>query len=236
MDDGLLIDGKGLRRVFQTGEAATVALDTVDIAIRASEMVAIIGPSGSGKSTLMGILGCLDRPTEGTYVLAGRDVTRLSDQDLSQVRNRTIGFVFQSFNLLPRATAVENVEMPQIYAGASRRARRERARAVLESVGLGHRMGHRPNALSGGEMQRVAIARALVNDPKLVLADEPTGNLDSRSGAEVMGIFKGLNRERGVTVVIVTHDPRIAEQCERVVELLDGKVVRDELTKGGGAP
>jgi putative ABC transport system ATP-binding protein len=195
-------------------------------------MLAIIGPSGSGKSTLMALLGCLDRPTEGTYRLDGRDVTHLSDDDLSAVRNRAIGFVFQSFHLLPRSTARENVELPMIYAGLPGRERRARADTLLTTVGLGHRLGHRPNQLSGGENQRVAIARALVNDPPLLLADEPTGNLDSRSGAEILGLFQALNRDRGVSVILVTHDPRVAERCHRVVELLDGRVVRDTAPEG----
>ena len=222
-----LIEGRGLRRVFSTGGVDTVALASVDVTIRHGEMLAIIGPSGSGKSTLMALLGCLDRPTSGTYLLEGRDVTRLSDDDLSAVRNRTIGFVFQSFHLLPRSTARENVELPMIYAGVPRRERRERSKARLEAVGLGHRLDHRPNQMSGGENQRVAIARALVNDPGLILADEPTGNLDSRSGTEILGLFTRLNREQGVSVILVTHDPRVAEKCDRVIEILDGVVTRD---------
>lgn len=234
----LLIEGRGLRRVFATGGIETVALAGVDLAIRHGEMLAIIGPSGSGKSTLMALLGCLDRPTEGTFHLEGRDVTRLSDDELSAVRNRTVGFVFQSFHLLPRSTARENVELPLIYAGVPRRERRARSRALLESVGLGHRLDHRPNQLSGGENQRVAIARALVNDPRLILADEPTGNLDSRSGAEILALFRGLNRDRGVSVILVTHDPRVAEKCDRVIEILDGHVVLDSapVAPGGGVP
>jgi putative ABC transport system ATP-binding protein len=229
-----LIEGRGLRRVFSTGGVDTVALASVDLAIRHGEMLAIIGPSGSGKSTLMALLGCLDRPTGGTYLLEGHDVTHLSDDDLSAVRNKTIGFVFQSFHLLPRSTARENVELPLIYAGVPRRERRLRSKALLESVGLGHRLDHRPNQMSGGENQRVAIARALVNDPGLILADEPTGNLDSRSGTEILGLFTRLNRERGVSVILVTHDPRVAEQCDRVIEIFDGLVVRD--SRKGDAP
>jgi len=222
-----VIEARGIEKTYRSAGGGTLALRGVDVAIRPGERVAIIGPSGSGKSTLMAIIGCLDRPTAGTYSIGGRDVTGLSDDDLSALRNRMIGFVFQSFNLLPRATALENVELPQVYAGVPRRTRRERAARVLELVGLGHRMHHRPNALSGGEMQRVAIARALVNDPGLLLADEPTGNLDSRVGFEVLELFERLNRERGVTLVIVTHDPRVAARCARVIELLDGRVVRD---------
>jgi putative ABC transport system ATP-binding protein len=222
-----LIDAGGLRRAYRSEGVETIALEHVDLRVRRGEMLAVMGPSGSGKSTLMAILGCLDRPSAGTYVLEGRDVTRLTDNDLSAVRNRLIGFVFQSFNLLVRATALENVELPQVYAGVSRRERRARARALLEMVGLGHRTHHQPNALSGGEMQRVAIARALSNDPRIILADEPTGNLDSKVGAEVLGLFRQLNRERGVTLMVVTHDPRVAAECDRVVEILDGRVVRD---------
>ena len=223
-----LIDARGLRKTyFSVAGAGTEALCGVDVSVRPGEMLAIIGPSGSGKSTLMAILGCLDRPTSGTYHLNGRDVTGLTDDEASAVRNRQIGFVFQSFNLLPRATAVENVELPLIYSGMPRGRRHARAKEMLELVGLGHRLTHRPNALSGGEMQRVAIARALVNEPSLILADEPTGNLDSRVGAEVMEFFHRLNRERGVTLIIVTHDSRVAAQCKRVIEILDGLVVSD---------
>jgi len=225
--DRPLLSVRGAGRVFGKGDASTVALENVNLDILSGEMTALTGPSGSGKSTLMAILGCLDRPTSGSYHLLGQDVTRLSDDALSAVRNRTIGFVFQSFNLLQRSTAIENVELPQVYAGVSRHARRKRATALLESVGMGHRLFHRPNTLSGGEMQRVAIARALANDPRLVLADEPTGNLDSHSGQEILRIFHEMNRERGVTIVIVTHDPGVAAQCRRVVELLDGRLVGD---------
>jgi putative ABC transport system ATP-binding protein len=229
--DARLIEARALRRVYTAEGVETVALDYVDLDVEPGEMLAIIGPSGSGKSTLMAILGCLDRPSSGTYKLTGRDVTHLSDNELSTVRNRRIGFIFQSFNLLARATALENAELPQIYAGVPRRERRVRARALLEAVGLGHRVHHRPNALSGGEMQRVAIARALANDPKLLLADEPTGNLDSRSGTEVMSLFRQLNRERDVTLIIVTHDTRVAAQCDRVVEIFDGRVLKDTRTE-----
>jgi putative ABC transport system ATP-binding protein len=231
---GLLIEGHGLRRVFASGGVETVALAGADVAIAHGEMLAIIGPSGSGKSTLMAILGCLDRPTSGTYLLEGKDVTRLNDDALSAVRCRTIGFVFQSFHLLQRSTASENVELPLIYAGVSRRDRRHRSRALLESVGLGHRLDHRPNQMSGGENQRVAIARALVNNPRLILADEPTGNLDSRSGTEILGLFRRLNNERGVSVILVTHDPRVADKCDRVLEILDGQVMRDSSRIGIG--
>ncbi len=222
-----IIEGKGLRRVFGVKGTETVALHGADIEVHRSEMVAITGPSGSGKSTLMAILGCLDRPTAGVYRIGGQDVTGLDDDELSAIRNRTIGFVFQQFNLLTRSTALQNVELPQIYAGAPRAERRKKAAHLLEMVGLGHRIEHRPTMLSGGEMQRVAIARALANDPLLILADEPTGNLDSRTGAEVMALFRALQKDKGVTLVIVTHDPKVAAQCDRVVSLFDGRVVRD---------
>ncbi len=223
-----IVSARGLRRVFGSKGNETVALQGVDLDVFPSEMVAITGQSGSGKSTLMAILGCLDRPTQGSYRIGGQDVTGLDDDELSAIRNRTIGFVFQQFNLLTRSTALQNVELPQIYAGAGRKDRRAKAARLLEAVGLGHRLDHRPNTLSGGEMQRVAIARALINDPLLLLADEPTGNLDSRNGVEVMTLFRSLQRDRGVTLVIVTHDAKVAAQCDRVVELFDGKVVRDE--------
>jgi putative ABC transport system ATP-binding protein len=189
-------------------------------------MVAIMGPSGSGKSTLMNIIGCLDQPTAGVYRLAGEDVSRMNDNQLADIRNRRLGFVFQSFNLLSRTDALQNVELPLIYAGG--RDRRKRAQAALESVGLGERIHHRPNELSGGQQQRVAIARALVNDPAIILADEPTGNLDSKMGAEIMTIFQRLNAEQGMTVILVTHEPDIAEHTRRIIHVYDGKVLRDE--------
>lgn len=212
-----------IQRVFQSHDVATVALADATLAVKPGEMIAIMGPSGSGKSTLMAILGCLDRPTSGSYWLAGREVTELSDDELSLVRNRMVGFVFQSFILLKRSSALENVELPQVYAGITPRERREKAKRLLGSVGLEHRLGHRPNELSGGELQRVAIARALANDPKLLLADEPTGNLDRGSGIEIMDIFRRLNLERGMTEVVVTHNAEVAARCDRVIVIQDGR-------------
>ena len=215
-----------MTKVYTMGEYKVRALDGVTLSIDKGECLSIMGPSGSGKSTMMNMLGALDRPTSGTYFLDGTDVSNLTEDQLAEVRNRKIGFVFQSFNLLSRTAALQQVELPLIYSG--RRQRAEKAREALEMVGLGDRLDHKPSELSGGQQQRVAIARALVNEPAIILADEPTGNLDSKSGTEVMQIFQKLNRERGITVVFVTHDPWIARHTNRVVTLADGKVVRDE--------
>ena len=225
-----LIQVEGLEKVYRLGSVDVPALRGVDISIRQGEMVAIMGPSGSGKSTLMNILGCLDRPTSGRYLLGGADVGAMNDDELAEIRRGRVGFVFQTFNLLTRMTAQENVELPLLYSGRDRRS--ERALEALERVGLGERARHRPTELSGGEQQRVAIARALVNQPSLILADEPTGNLDSKVGQEIMSIFGELNKNEGITVILVTHDADISAAARRVIGLRDGLVVRDEMQDG----
>ncbi len=223
-----MIKIENLSKIYRLGETEVRALDGVSLNIEKGEMVAIMGPSGSGKSTLMAILGCLDVPTSGTYVLDGQPVGRLSDNQLADIRSHKIGFVFQQFNLLSRTSALDNVLLPLTYNGLHGRARRDRAEEALRQVGLAERMRHRPNELSGGQQQRVAIARALVNRPAIILADEPTGALDSKTGAEIIGLFQQLHRDLGQTVVYVTHDPFIARHTERVVRLADGKIVGDE--------
>ncbi len=217
----------GVSKTYDTGKIQVQALKPLDLLIEQGEYVAIMGSSGSGKSTLMNILGCLDRPTEGSYFLAGENVSGKSDNELSLIRNKRIGFVFQSFNLIPRTSVLKNVELPMIYARLSAKYREERARELLEKVGLGERLDHMPNEISGGQKQRVAIARALANQPPIIFADEPTGNLDSKSSVEIMEIFTKLNREEGTTVVLVTHEPDIAEFADRVLTFRDGCVISD---------
>ena len=220
----------GLQRRYAMGTQFIDALRCVDLEVASNEYLAIMGQSGSGKSTLMNIIGCLDRPTAGEYWLDGEQVSKMNDRQLARIRNRAIGFVFQTFNLLPRMTALANVEVPLIYSGMKRKARSERARAALETVGLGDRMLHRPSEMSGGQRQRVAIARALVSNPSILLADEPTGNLDSTTGAEIMKLFDSLH-EQGNTLIVVTHEQHIADHARRIVRLSDGNVVADTVTR-----
>jgi putative ABC transport system ATP-binding protein len=225
-----VIETHALERDFRMGDTTVRALRGIDLRIEPGEYVAIVGPSGSGKTTLMNLIGCLDTPTSGAYLLDGEEVSLLDDDSLSHVRNEKVGFVFQTFNLLPRATALDNVALPLVYAQVGRRDRREAAEHALERVELSDRMYHRPEQLSGGQRQRVAIARALVNEPKLLLADEPTGALDQHTGAEIIGLFEQLNRE-GVTIVLVTHDPEIAKRTRRQIRLVDGEIVSDERSR-----
>lgn len=232
--DGALIQLEGVAKTFALGQVEVQALDGVDLGIRRGELVSVMGPSGSGKTTLLHVIGCLMRPTRGRYILDGRAVDSLDEFALARVRNRNVGFVFQAFNLLPRFTALGNVELPLVYARVPGRRRRARALEVLAQVGLADRVHHRPRQLSGGEQQRVAIARALVTEPSIILADEPTGNLDSASGRAIMDILVELNRV-GKTVIVVTHEQMIAERTDRIVHILDGRVVLGEGT-GGGAP
>ncbi len=222
-----VVDAENITKVYQMGEVEVHALRGISVKIAPGEVVAIMGPSGSGKSTLMNIMGCLDRPTSGEYSLNGESVADLSDDQLAEIRNRGVGFVFQNFNLLPRATALANVELPMRYAELNGRNRKKVSREALEAVGLGDRIRHRPNELSGGEMQRVAIARALVNDPAIIMADEPTGNLDSKAGDEIMKLLRTLNEERGTTLIVVTHDPEIASLTDRIISLRDGRIEED---------
>jgi putative ABC transport system ATP-binding protein len=228
MNEMPVIAVRDLTKTYAVGEIEVCALRGISLDVSRGQFVALTGPSGSGKSTFMHLAGCLDRPTSGTYELNGRDVSGLSKRDLSLVRNHEIGFVFQGFNLLPRTSAIENVELPMLYGPhVPAKERHRRAAAALDAVGLGNRLDHHPNQLSGGQQQRVAIARALVNNPSLLLADEPTGNLDSRTSIEVMGIFQRLNAEQGITIVLVTHEPDIAEYATRVIAFRDGRVRLD---------
>ena len=229
-----MIELQGIVKRYVLGGETVLALAGVDLSIGRNEYVALIGPSGSGKSTLMNILGCLDSPTEGRYILNGRDTSSLRDDELATVRNREIGFVFQSFHLLPRQTALQNVMQPLMYRSMSAAERRGRAESALAGVGLGDRLDHRPNQLSGGQRQRVAVARALVGEPSILLADEPTGNLDSRTSAEIMALFDALHSS-GQTVIVVTHEPDIAAHCRRTVRVFDGRIVEDQINTARAA-
>lgn len=232
---GALIEIHDVTKTYDMGAEAQVrALDGVSVDIDSGDYVAVMGPSGSGKSTLMNLIGCLDTPTTGTYRLKGREVSAMDDDELARIRNREIGFIFQTFNLLPRADALQNVELPLIYSGTPRKDRHQRARRALEAVGLGDRMHHRPNEMSGGQRQRVAIARALVNEPSLLLADEPTGNLDSRTGEEILALIDTLHGQ-GNTILLVTHEDELAQHAARVIRLRDGKIVSDERNRREGS-
>lgn len=224
-----MIEVSGLSKSYKTGNIEVIALREINFKIESGEYISIMGPSGSGKSTLMNILGCIDTPTSGSYRLDGQEVSTLDDEGLATIRNQKVGFVFQTFNLLPRLTALANVELPLVYSGTGRNERRERALKALERVGLSDRVNHKPNELSGGQSQRVAIARALVNNPSIILADEPTGNLDRATGSDIINLFQKLNSEFGVTLVIVTHDQEVGKSAGRLVQLVDGRITRDEL-------
>ena len=227
-----LIETRDLWKTYVMGDEEIHALKGVSITIERGEYVAIMGPSGSGKSTLMNLIGCLDTPSKGTYLLNGKEVSQMNDNELARIRNEEIGFVFQTFNLLPRASALHNVELPLVYAGVAKKDRLERAKGALDKVELTHRMNHRPNELSGGQRQRVAIARALVNNPSILLADEPTGNLDSKTGVEIMAVFDRLHAN-GNTIVLVTHEPDIAAYAHRIIHIRDGQVEKDVPGMGG---
>ena len=225
-----MIEVKDLVKVYKNGKLSLEVLKGLNLSVKEGEYVALMGPSGSGKSTFLNILGCLDNLTPGTYTLDGIDVSNMPENDLSTVRNEKIGFVFQAYNLLPKLTAIENVELPAMYKGVDRKTRHEKAKKALEMVGLGERINHRPVEMSGGQKQRVAIARALINDPKIIFADEPTGNLDSKSGEEILNIFKDLN-DKGVTILMVTHEEDVAEHTKRIIRLRDGVINSDEIVK-----